>query len=230
MSEMKLYALDIETVSQGKRAIDYTNNDKYKAPVNIKDPAKIAANIELQKAKASTKHGLYWWTGKVVSIAIVDVFGDEEDQVFYGHNEEEILRATCCALKGNCKVIGMTSKNFDFPFLVGRFMANLLSVPPVLKRRYSALDVNDFFGISASSGQRGKLDNYAHGIVYAGKPDNMDGSKVQSLYDTIVQAEMDKDDVAVKAGWMQLRKYNLHDSNVVKAIATLYYRDITEVE
>lgn len=227
---MKLYAVDIETVSQGKRALDYSNSVKYKAPANIKDPIKIEANIEKQKATASTKHGLSWWTGKIISIAIVDVFGDEEDRVFYGHNEQEILWAAADVLTGHCKIIGMTSDNFDFPFLVGRYMANMLRVPAVLKRKYATLDVNKFFGYHASSGQRGKLNDYAHGIAYADKPDNLDGSKMQGLYDTIMQAEMDKDSVAAKAGWMQIKRYNLHDSNVVKALATLYYRDMEEVE
>lgn len=230
MSELKLFAVDIETVSQGGRADNYTNEKDYKAPSNYKDEEKIQAYIKAEKNKARSKHGLSWWTGKIVSVAVVDVFGDAPDAVYYGHNEQDILVKLAEHLKGNVKIIGMCSAGFDFPYLVGRYMGNMMRVPSVLKRRYATLDVNNFFGYSSQSGQRGKLNDYAHGIAYADKPDNLDGSKVQEMYNTIVKADMDGDKLASTATWKQLERYNLHDANVVKALANLYYRDISEVE
>lgn len=226
---MKLFAIDIETVSQGGRADDYTNEKDYKAPSNYKDEEKIEANIEAQRSKARAKHGLHWWTGKVVSCAVVDVFGDTPDAVYYGHDEEDILRHVAEHIGSHSKLIGMCSEGFDFPFLVGRYMANMMRVPGVLKRKYATLDVNKFFGWSSQSGQRGKLDDYAQGIAYAGKPDNLDGSQVQGMYNTIIKADMNDDRLTAVATWKQLEKYNLHDAHVVKALATLYYRDIDEV-
>lgn len=227
MNQNKLFALDIETVTQGIRANKYTDNQEY-ALGNVKDPDKIKAKLEEKRNEARGKHGLKWWLGKIVSVAIVDVFGDTPDAVYYGHDEVEILNHVSEHLRGNCKVIGMCSQSFDYPYMVGRYMANKIEVPRVLKRKYSQLDVNTFFGYSAQSGQRGKLDDYAHGIEYAGKP--MHGNAVGKLYQTIIQAELDGDMVAATAAWRQLEKYNLHDSNVVKALATLYYRDASEVE
>ena len=232
MSECTLYAIDIETVSQGKRAIDYTGQLELKAPSNYKDEEKIAAYVEKEKVKLQSKHGLHWWTGKVISVAIVDVFGNNEDQVFMGHDETKILKELNGVIgTGYVKLISMRGQTFDYPFLVGRFMANYIQIPRVFKTgRFGLLDVENFFGFSSASGQRGKLDDYAHGIGFAGKPGELDGSKVQGLYDTIMAADMEDDRLTAVAAWKQLEKYNLHDAQVVKALANLYYRDITEVQ
>ena len=52
----KTYAVDIETVSQGKRANDYTDGKEYKAPSNYKNEEKIKDYIAEAKQKARTKH------------------------------------------------------------------------------------------------------------------------------------------------------------------------------
>jgi len=88
--QAKTYAVDIETVSQGKRAIDYTDAQEYKLG-NVKDPEKIKAKLEEKRSEARKKHALLWWLGKVVSIAFVDVYGNDPDVVFYGDSEAEIL-------------------------------------------------------------------------------------------------------------------------------------------
>lgn len=227
--EKKLYSIDIETVSQGKKAIDFTDSAYYKAAANIKDPVKIAANIQKQKDTAQGKHGLHWTVGKVLSVAVVDCFGGEYDMVYFGHDEAKILTdlANKIESNGSLYLIGKTSQDFDYPFLVGRYMALNLPVPRLLRRSKFLLDSDKFFGYRASSGQTAKLDHYAHGIDYAGKP--MHGGQVQELYNTIMAAEMEGDTVAANAGWKQLADYNVHDCNVVKELARRYYGCIEEV-
>lgn len=214
----KLFAIDIETASQGKRAKDYTDQMPVKAPSNYKDPEKIEAYKEAERKKLSTKHGLNWWTGKIISVAVIDVISGEE-HLMYGHDEENILVTLGEYLRGN-KLVGKTSKNFDFPFLLARYMANGIKVPTSLKNRNNMYDVDDLFGLSMSSGQRGKLDAYAHGLNLPSKP--LEGSMVQSMYDTILLAEMEGDTVAANATWKELTDYNLHDTRIVASMVKLY--------
>ena len=217
----KVYAIDIETVSQGKRANDYTDNKRYKLG-NVKDPVKVEAKLKEKREEARDKHALHWNTGKIISVAIVDCYGTDEDIVISGHDEVKILTELYDVLQKPCKLIGKNSKTFDFPFLVGRYMANYLRMPAVLRNRFNLFDVDEFFGWSSTSSQRGTLDDYAFGINYKEKP--MDGGAVAGLYAEIVAAEtIKKDEVAAKMGWESLRKYNLHDAQVVKAMTVLYY-------
>lgn len=217
----KVYAIDIETVSQGKRANDYTDQRSYKIG-NVKDPIKVEAKLREKREEARSKHALTWYTGKIISIAIVDVYGGDESIILSGHDEHVILTDLAKVLNKPCKMIGKTSKTFDFPFMVGRFMANGITLPAVFKHRFNLLDTDDFFGFSSASSQRGRLDDYAHGIGYKGKP--MHGNAVAGLYASIVAAEtVKKDPVAAAAGWKQLKDYNLHDSMVVKEMTLAYY-------
>lgn len=215
----KLYAIDIETVSQGKRAKQYTDGQHYKLG-NVKDPTKVEAQLEKKRVEASHKHGLAWHTGKIIVVSVVDVFGDEADIEYHGHDESEILARLGEHIKG-ARLIGKSSKNFDFPFLVGRFMANYLEVPESLRIRNNLFDVDDFFGWSSASGQRGKLDDYAFGIDYPNKP--LHGSAVQGIYDTILMAEAKGDMTSANASWKQLTEYCVHDSKVVKNMSLLYW-------
>lgn len=220
---VKLYAVDIETVSQGKIACEYTDNKSYKLG-NVKDPLKIEAKLKEKRDEARGRHALTWWTGKIVSLSIVDVFGDDEDRVIYGYDEEYILK-TFSELVDNstCRLIGKTSENFDFPFLGGRYMANNIQVPRVLRSRYDLLDCDKFFGYSSAAGQRGSLNDYAQGLGLDMKP--MSGGQVGKLYGDIVTAKMSGDTVAEKAGWKELTDYNLHDSRIVAEMARRYYGD-----
>jgi hypothetical protein len=222
-SHKTLWSIDIETVSQGKRANDYTDQKNYKLG-NVKDPVKVAAKLKEKREEARKKHGFNWITNKIISVALTDVYGDEE-HVIMGHNEAEILLKLSNIISKPCKLIGKSSKNcFDFEVLAGRYMANYITVPMVLKSRYDLLDVDDFFGYSASSPQRGSLDDYCHGIGFKPKPEGLNGSMIQDLYNTIIACEtVKKDEVAAAAAWKQLHDYNLHDVNAVAALAVLYY-------
>jgi len=216
---MPMWAIDIETVSQGNRANEWTEQ----APVklgNIKDPTKIAQKEAEKRDEMRSKHGLHWITGKIVCATIVNVWGDEVHQ-FYGRDEVKILHDLSAYLEEPCYLIGKNSKTFDFPFLIGRYMAQYMRVPRGLKEWSRLLDVDDFFGRSAASTQRTTLNGYAHGVNYNKKP--MDGASVQGVYDNIIAAEIEKDETTVNMLWKQLLEYNKHDCEVVRAMAVLYY-------
>ena len=222
MPRTKMYALDIETTSQGKRAKDYTDNKYYEAPKNIKDPEKIKANIEGQKKKAAEGHALKWYLGKVISVALVGVHNDTR-KVFYGHDEKKILTELANEL-GMCKLIGKSSHTFDFPFLVGRYIANKIPVPLVLKHRHHLLEIDTFFGWSMSSGQRGRLAEYAHGAGLDGKL--MNGADVPILYNKILMTESTTGDIEeVNKMWKEIADYNLDDADKTAEIAERYYTE-----
>jgi len=217
----KIYAIDIETVSQGKRARDYTDNKPYKLG-NVKAEDKVKKALEEKRNEAAAKHGLFWFTGKVVSIAIVDIYGDDEPVCIYGVDEVEILKKASVYLDGH-KLWGMSSEGFDCPFLIGRYMANDLPIPRSLKAENRlANDVNKFFGWSTSSSQRGSLADYIQGLGMEKKP--LTGNKVQGIYDTVLAAKMEMDEVAEKAAWKEIIDYNIYDSQVVKEMVIKYNR------
>lgn len=218
----KVYSIDIETVSQGLRANEYTDKKKYKLG-NVKDPAKVEAKLKEKREEARNKHALHWSTGKIISVAVVDVYGEEEDEVYYGHDEVEILIQLRDKLNKPCKVIGKSSNTFDVPFIVGRCMSLAIDVPNVLRKemRKFQYDVDEFFGWSSQSSQRGTLDDYAWGIGYKQKP--MDGGAVAGLYNEILAAEAAGNKEELDKLWHRLTEYNLHDSRVVSVMTKRYY-------
>lgn len=222
MNPMRLYSIDIETVSQGKRALDYTNQ----APVklgNTKDPEKIKAIETKKREEARYKHGLSWWTGKVCSVAITSVFHEGCNLVSYGFKETDILETLASHLvKHPCKLIGKNSIDFDYPFLVGRYMANSMEVPLILKGgRDKLLDIESWFGGRGCS-QRGKLSDYSHGIDTKNKL--MHGSQVQSVYDEALDCHMKGDKAGESKAWEMIANYNIQDTVIVKDMALRYYK------
>jgi hypothetical protein len=218
--KVKLFALDIETVSQGKRANDYTDNKHYRLG-NTKDPAKVEAKLKEKREEARTKHALNWWTGKVVSVALVDCVSDKAE-VFNGHDEASILSQLAeCLNSFTCKLIGKTSKNFDFPFLIGRYLANGMTPPKVLTKHQDLYDMDEFFGRSSASGQRGALADYSHGMGIEDKL--MHGSEVAALYAEILMADGKGDAPKASALWAKLAAYNVDDSKKVAHAARLYW-------
>ena len=218
-----VYAIDIETVSQGGIANEFTDRTAGYAK-NLKDPKKIEAALIANKEKLRATHGLTWWTGKIISISIVEVWGDYKE-VFCGHDEEDILRKTMEVI-GRGKLIGKNSLTFDFPFMVGRLMRHNIPVPPALRTRNATYDIDTFFGFSSASNQRSKLDYYAHGLSIKLKP--MKGSDIQKKYDQIMSMQIDGDMLGPIKIWKEIADYNLHDSEVVANITKRYFGEDRE--
>ena len=217
-AKVKIYSIDIETFTQGKRANEYTDNKTYKLG-NVKDPDKIEAALAKKKEEARRTHALHWWTGKIISIALVDVLGDEPEVCFSGHDEKLLLHELAMYLNKPCKLIGKSSEMFDFRFIIGRYMALDVEIPRVFKQNSKLFDVDKFFGYSAQSSQRGSLAVYAHGLGLDGK--TMSGSDVHGLYERIMMTEP-VDKIAGAKLWDELVEYNLQDARIVAEMARRY--------
>ena len=160
---------DIETIANENSA-HYFLTKEYAAPGNYKDPAKIEAAIAEKRAKDIDQAALNWWTGAVVCIQ-----ASAGDEKFAGVDLDEkklLLSFGEWLSKHYDKVlVGKSSKTFDVPFLVGRYMAHDLGVPTNLRTvdRFRVTDIDQIFGHSITSGQVSTLSNYAFGLGIKGK-------------------------------------------------------------
>lgn len=219
---MKILGLDIETVgNHGPRLEQWIETQQEYKLGNVKDPEKIKAKLEEKKEELRRKAGLTWWTGKIVSVAVVS---KDSTYKFSGHNEQQILRELSNFFSGldsheTHELWAKSGDIFDFPFLRGRYMANQLAIPSILKGR-ELHEVDHIFGKSQASGQRGKLDEYAFGLGLDLKP--MHGSEVQGLYDQILHAELSNNIDEAIGLWEKLTSYNAHDASIVYNIACMY--------
>ena len=209
-------AIDIETVTQGKRAKELHDRTHITAAANIKDPERIKANIDKKRAALGSKDALNWHLGKVLSYAWEDVQTGEQG-FFTSMKESEVLTQFAIdTVKFN--LIGKESRDFDFPFLIGRYMANNMAIPAVLKDMRRLYDCNDFLSYSRSCSQRVKLDHYAHGLGIA--PKTMTGSGVADLYNRMITGSEE----IVSAAIETLKEYNIHDSHIVAEMTRRYNR------
>ena len=178
-----MIVFDIETIAN-ERASEYFDKHYKVKTGNRKDPEKIKEYVEAQKAEARKKAGLHWWTGQVVAIcAWCNVTDDSFKKV--DADEARLLLdfrdfiATAHHFSSNRSLIGKSSKDFDAPFLIGRYMANGIRPHAMFK---SVEDIDHFFSHSRSNSQVTSLANYAWGLGLDGKLE--DSSKVQELWDT----------------------------------------------
>jgi hypothetical protein len=173
---------DIETAEDGKRAGPYADSKRIKAPAGWKDQEKIKAREDEKRLELRQKSGLYPWTGTVTTICAMDSEGLHK---FYGNNEYKLLSDFgdyITALErryGRITLIGKNSKNFDQPFLVGRYLAHNLGVPDSLRPTQEPKDIDECFGYSSQS-IRGTLSDYAYLL---GMKKTSHGSNAQQMYD-----------------------------------------------
>lgn len=211
-----LWSIDIETVSQGKRADEFTSTQEVKLG-NVKDPEKIKAKLEDAQAAAKSKHGLYWWTGKVICVCMVHIDNPENRIAIHGLDESTILQRLAPFLGRSVSLIGQHAKLFDYGFLVGRYLANGLPVPSAL-RSFEKYDLPDLFGYGSQCSQRPSLSELAHGLCIDGKL--MKGSHVQSIYDQIV---MCTDEGEREKLWAQIIAYCYRDNDIVVETVRRYF-------
>ncbi len=207
---MALIAIDIETF-RADNDQDWWNKTTIRAPSNYKDLEKIEAYIEKERAKLSEKSALHWYVSKIISVAIVNV-ETREELVICHKDEKTLLELLVEAINPRDKLIGKNSKSFDFPFIVGRLMANEIKIPQVFKSRYDLLDVDDFFGYGQNS-SKGKLDAYAFGLDIDGKSGS--GGNVAKLWEAYLSGD--------EASRVELEQYNLNDSLIVAEMARRYF-------
>lgn len=203
--------LDIETV-RNERAGDWYADVKVSAPANYKDPDKIEAKVKELRGKLEEKAALTWHTGRVISYAVCGVKTD--GAVFEWDLDEAVLLRKLAETIGTREVYTKSGKLFDFPFLVGRYMANKIEVPTFLRQRSLQFDIDEFFSYSSANQQRMSLDAYAHGIGMSGKAGNY------KLADALYYAAISGEDT--KEIEKELEEYNIQDVNIVREIVRRY--------
>jgi hypothetical protein len=215
-------AIDIETVANDRAEAYALSHERFEAPANYKDPAKIEQAILAKRSASLEKAGLKWWTGKVVEICCIDTTGRLPPRHYFGEDEGKLLTAFGAGLTTDFKdhyMIGKSVLDFDFPFLMGRFLAHDLGIPSQLRpdNSYRLTDVDKIFGYSATSGQRGKLDDYAWGLGITGKTSH--GSEVGALYNRILLGE--------EGAIQQLKDYCQQDTQIVVEMFRRYAKVFT---
>jgi len=204
--------LDIETVAN-ERAPSWFSKVEVKAPSNYKDEDKIKAYVESARNKLGSKSALTWHTGKAFSFALADINNDET-LFMHSLDEVELLKTIATECAGR-EVYTKSGKLFDFPFLVGRFLANSVPLPAFLVQKTFQYDVDDFFSWSQSNGQRMSLDAYAHGLGITGKTGSYD--MAQKLYTEMITGGSN-----VAKLEQELEDYNIQDVLIVREIVRRY--------
>lgn len=216
----ELYAIDIETVSQGARADAFTESLDIKTG-NTKDEEKLKAKIEEGRAKARASHGLSWVTGKVFCVSVINA--ERLDPVtFIGFEESVVLKDLAQYLNefvpDTSKLFAKSGRDFDYPFLTGRYVANQIPLPSILKRGSALNDIDDLITFAKTSGQRGKLSDYAYGMGFDGK--TMHGSQMQDEYNRAMLADKQSQATILT----DIMKYCEQDTRIVAEFLRRYYK------
>ena len=127
----------------------------FKAPSNIKDPAKIAAKIAEKEQAFKDKAALSPMSSTVLAVGLW--CEDGAKTMLHGEDEADLIKKTWAALTEHGAftrdVIGWNIKRFDFPFLIKRSWANGISIPDTMLEQYKGRfymnarvkDMMDFF-------------------------------------------------------------------------------------
>ncbi len=126
---MKTCLFDIETGALPLEKIEHLCPE-FKAPANYKDAAKIAENIDEQKATWIERGALSALTGRVLAIGLRT---DGVTTILQDDDEAKNLRAFWAWLEDRVRerraVVGFNSNKFDIPFLTRRSWAHGIAIP-----------------------------------------------------------------------------------------------------
>lgn len=228
LSGQFVWSLDIETAGNEKAA---AFNDKFaeeiKAPSNYKDQEKIDAYIAEKKLEIGNKDALSWTTGKIVSIAMVNVadIGREKKEyktiAFAGANEKALLEAWSAEMdKASNNIYQLVGKNsvlFDFPFLKCRLMVNGLKTPQGMKNSYNLLDIDQLICPRSGGNQVPSLDKMAFACGL--EPKSMKGWQVPKLYSEAVAAKSLGNNDKYAEIMNTIKDYNIKDAEITATIA-----------
>ena len=163
----------------------------------------LAEKIEERLATAA----LHWTTGQVVC-ATIRTMGQEF--TWEGDDEKKILNMLAFELNNfwvpeTSVLIGKHAEQFDRPFLIGRYMANDLGVPDMLRFPGNVTDVEHIWG-KYNKHKPGKLGDIAVALGLEGKLAK--GSNVRDM----VENEQ----------WAELAAYNQQDVRLCEQIFARY--------
>ena len=205
-------SLDIETIADPSKVDQLP---PVEAAKNLKDPAKVQADIAEKQQAQRDKMGLDPTTNLICSLATKDIDTGDETTFFlnqYLSNEREILENFWELAHQYDRFVTFNGMSFDVPVI--RWHSMLHQVRPAVDIKCSKYKIEnhvDIRMILANGDQyaRGNQDYYCKLILGPdqGKPAGIDGSMVQKFWDAGLYDE--------------IREYNLDD---VRKLAQLYQR------
>jgi|LGOV01.1.fsa_nt_gb hypothetical protein len=214
------WVIDIET-RDNARAEEFHKeftDKKIKAKANLVDPAKIEADIAKKKAEAREKNAVHWITGAVASIALIRVedgmkkTSKKKVLAWAGLNEKAILEELIKVMntEGVFVLCGKNSCGFDFPFLIGRIMANSLPMPQQFTNKNNLLDVDKIFATRGMDNQDASLNKYLFGLGIKAKI--MKGSYVPTLCKEALVAQAEGNTARYVEIMTSIKEYNIDDT------------------
>lgn len=132
----KICAIDIETVRVGEKFEDVSEGFQGAWEYKNKTEGKIPDFEELSELWERSS-ALYAEFSKLcaVSLAYLDTKGNLVCKEFYGENEIEILtnlKNTLDNIPSDYRLVGHSSKYFDYPYLCKRFVVNGITIPNII--------------------------------------------------------------------------------------------------
>ena len=160
---MKTLIIDIETKPNAD-LVELFNN-KIKPDSRLKDPVKIEASIEKQKAESVKKMSVDTDFSTVFCVGVHDLEENKSEVLKF---EEFIKKLNEIAKTGLYKIVTFNGQDFDLPILLKQCIKNKLEVPAGLKdcqKRYSDKHI-DLMKLIGVYGKYKSLDMYLQ--IYLG--------------------------------------------------------------
>jgi len=207
---MKTCIFDLETIANPEMT-PYL--PEVQADPRLKDPEKIKADVEKKKQKQVGEMGLNPETNLICTFAWMD-FDDREPHSLVLDmdtlNEKDILSDIWEVLREYGQFVTFNGNAFDVEILKWHSMVHQIPISvKINQRRYQTYNHCDVRMVLTGwdNYKKGTQDYYCKLLLGEGKPEGMDGSMVQDIFDCGLIDE--------------IRKYN--EDDVIK-LAQLYER------
>lgn len=181
--------LDIETVNQPTDDVPELFRKRFKREIQ---EALEASNYHLKEAENkifTEKASIYAEFGRVACISLGKMQGDKFFiKSIINKDEKKILEQLTEALsKGTTTLCAHNGIEFDFPYLMRRYIINNLPIPPILNtmgKKPWELPFEDTMKMWSGSAWNYKcsLDLLAHCLGLPSPKQDMDGSKVAEVW------------------------------------------------
>ncbi len=183
---MKTLIMDIETIADPS-VIPFL--PPVEAKGGLKDPVKIAADIEEKKQKQIETLGLDKTTCLICCVTTLDVDEGEPQSIMLNPDtldEKALLEEFWEVVHPYAKFVTFNGNGFDVPVLTFRSMIN--RVQPSVTIATKKYQITNHIDVRAILGNwdtyaKGTLDFYSKIILGESKADDVDGSFVQSMFD-----------------------------------------------
>ena len=184
---MNILAIDIETMPNPEM-IEFL--PEVKAAGNLKDPDKIAADIEAKQAEQIEKMALSPLYGK---IACIGYYGEDYKEVMLA--DETSMIQTVLTRCEDFPIFTWNGKGFDFEFIIKRgVILGLCSLLDLEKftDKYKAVNHIDLMEKWCGYGKFAKLDDIAKAVLGVGKEEGFNVKEIPKLMETATGQELIK--------------------------------------